>query len=70
MTVNIDIDVMDRLKDIVDQHSMARVIELLAEIAYFKEELALDKMRDKVLAKEWERAAKLLNTLAIRLNNF
>ena len=53
----------DRLERLVDTHGLARVAEMLGEIAAVKAAHIRENWQDECLAQEWDAAAEQLDNL-------
>jgi hypothetical protein len=56
------------LETMVDQLGLAKVVEMLAEICYAREEHLAADWRDMRAAREWRQAGKLIDSLASKLS--
>ena len=60
-------EMQDKLESIVDSTSIEDVVEALSQICYAKAEHVQSNWQDYVLAKVWERNAKVLNVTVSKL---
>jgi len=64
-----NMDAMD-LEKLIDQTSLAKVVEMLSGIAGLKADHIRETWQDGALASRWDRASKLLDTASSRFRGY